>query len=413
MVKTASSIGGFRGGRSLHVLYVNSHLSRTDSEAATWGRKFVRELRNAGVEVSTIPAYSESDGKDTRAKPHFLRVQVLKKYLPAWLVHSLIEPRMVLRGLMDTVLLWSQVRRLRACVPDVVYARVGYWDWAPWLIGRSLRRPVILEVHGLNYIERTFRGRRKSRLLRTFELAQLRRVSYVRVSSKPVIELLEQDGIDRDQVRHIPLGVEVLARPERELSSAESSVKIVFVGSFYPWHGAEVLVHALALVRKKLPDARLELIGDGLTRADNEKLAKELGIENAVDFVGWLPREVMLRRVQESDIAIAPFLTLYYFDPAKIFDYMSTGVAIIASHLERTAEILQGGRGGVLVPPGDAEALAAEIVSLSHDPARRTSLGMSAQEILAEEGYRHDAVVERLLSLFSESVSAGSGHLEK
>jgi len=114
----------------------------------------------------------------------------------------------------------------------------------------------------------------------------------------------------------------------------------------------------------------------------------------------------MLDRVRASDIAVAPFTTLHWFDPLKVLDYMSAGVAIVASRLDRAEAILQGGRGGVLVPAGDSEALAKEIVDLGRDPERRTILGAAAQEILVEEGYTASAVIGKVLSLCDEAISS-------
>ena len=211
----------------MHILYVNSYLSREDTEQGTWGRKFVEELRNTGVEVTTVPRYDESDGRHPRLTSGFFRISSLKEDLPGWLVHLLIEPRMVIRGLSYTVALWFQARRsARSNMPDVVYARVGYWDWAPWLIGRSLKRPVVMEVHGLNYLERTFRGQRRSRLLRAFELVQLRRAACLRVCSKSLIRLLEEEGVDSHRIRFIPLGVEVMPRTKSELQVPADPVKM-------------------------------------------------------------------------------------------------------------------------------------------------------------------------------------------
>jgi glycosyltransferase involved in cell wall biosynthesis len=392
----------------MHVLYVNSFLTRPDTEQGTWGRKFADELRAAGVKVTTVPSYGEGEETDSGAASalSFLRIRSLKRYLPTWLVHALIEPFMVVRGLSDTARLWLMARKIDGPLPDVVYGRVMYCDWAPWLIGKSLNRPVVLEIHGPHYFERTFRGRKPSRLLRAFERVQWRRATYIRVACKPVIKLMLDEGVDPDRVRYIPFGVSIMPRPQRALSPPSSATRVVFVGSFYWWHGVDVILRAFARAREDVPNARLELIGDGLTRVDNERLARELGIDDVVRFTGWLPRETVLQKLGESDIAVAPFLELYHYDPAKLLDYMSTGVAIIASSFVRTVDILQGGRGGVLVPPGDVEALAEEIVRVSENPNRRRELGVAAQEILVEDGFTSDAVAEAISRLFNEAVTA-------
>ena len=195
----------------------------------------------------------------------------MRAQAPRWLQHLFIEPVAISRGLYNTYKLWRSVRELRGLAPDVIYGRVLYCDWAPWLVGRTLGRPVILEVHSPHYLERTFRGWGKSRLLRFFERMQWNRATLIRVVSKPVIGIMEKEGVDSRRIRFIPYGVKILPKRTTGSSEKQANLRLVFVGSFYAWHGVETLLRAFALVRQNVPQAHLELIGDGVNATRRRK----------------------------------------------------------------------------------------------------------------------------------------------
>ncbi|GJL55215.1 MAG: hypothetical protein NPIRA02_23470 [Nitrospirales bacterium] len=291
--------------------------------------------------------------------------------------------------------------------PDVIYGRVLYCDWTPLLVGLTLKCPIILEVHSPHYLERSFRGWRKSRLLRMLERLQWRRAKFIRIVSKPMLRIMADEGVNPQRIRFIPYGVNLVPRRQVARRTSKQPLTIIFVGSFYSYHGVSSLLHAFARVRKQIPYARLELIGDGLTRRSDEQLSKNLDLEDAVTFYGWLPRETMLSHIHLADIAVAPFLALepFYFDPVKLLDYMSTGVAIVASNLERIVEMLQEGRGGLLFPVGDTNALASSIIELASSPELCNRLGEAAQAILIEEGYSWERTAIRIKKLCEETTA--------
>ncbi|MCA9470421.1 MAG: glycosyltransferase family 4 protein [Nitrospira sp.] len=366
------------------------------------------ELRGLGVEVTTYPEYSIHQASPTcsRSGQNRQLSRFFKSYSPNWLQHVFIEFMSIARGLWYSFRLGLWAKQFKSHPPDVIYGRVSYCDWAPWLIGHTLCRPIILEVHSPHYLERTFRGWKQSRILQKYEQLQWKYASLIRVVSKPMVKILEREGITPERISFIPYGVEILPQRVKDPSCHSSNLTIVFVGSFYSWHGVRILLEAVALVKQHIPDLTLELIGDGQTFHGDKQLTRILGLEDIVRFLGWLPRHKMLDHVRFADIAVAPFLHIepFYFDPVKILDYMSTGVAIIASRLERIAEMLHYGRGGILVPPGNAQVLADNLVILAKNSHLREQLGIAAQEILEEEGYSWESTAQRVKGLCQEAI---------
>jgi glycosyltransferase involved in cell wall biosynthesis len=138
------------------------------------------------------------------------------------------------------------------------------------------------------------------------------------------------------------------------------------------------VVRALWLLREPYPELRYLVIGDGPERARLERLAGELGVADRVDFAGQLPHEEALEAARAAHIFVMPSID-EAFGVAYI-EAMAAGVPAVGCRGEAgPEEIAAAGDGIRLVPPGDPEALAAELRSLLEDPAARRELGAAAR----------------------------------
>ena len=142
-----------------------------------------------------------------------------------------------------------------------------------------------------------------------------------------------------------------------------------------------------------------------MTRSVSQKETRTLGIEHSVHFTGWLPRERMIEHLNQSDIAVAPYLKLepFYFAPVKILDYMAAGLAIVASEQGQICEMLEHRRNGLLVSPGDVSALANALVQLAENPRLRQRLGEAARAKITHT-YTWERTVQGVLSVCQEAV---------
>jgi glycosyltransferase involved in cell wall biosynthesis len=112
------------------------------------------------------------------------------------------------------------------------------------------------------------------------------------------------------------------------------------------------------------------------------------------------------RLLAGADAAVAPYPgdDANYFSPLKVFEGMAAGLPVVASRVGQLPELIRDGRTGLLVAPGDPEALAASLVELAHAPARRARIGAAAREHVLRE-HTWDGVVRRVLGL---AVPAGA-----
>src|SRR5699024_6425288 len=141
-----------------------------------------------------------------------------------------------------------------------------------------------------------------------------------------------------------------------------------FVGTLKPWHGTDLLLHALARTDQRL---ELDICGTGPQQEELELLAAELGITQRVRFHGAVAPEHVPEFLHGLDIATAPYPAgEHYFSPLKVYEYLAAGLPVVASAIGTIPALLEDGELGVLVEPGDVAALAGALAALAADPAR-------------------------------------------
>jgi glycosyltransferase involved in cell wall biosynthesis len=205
------------------------------------------------------------------------------------------------------------------------------------------------------------------------------------------------NGVDLDLFGQEPDGRAVRA----ELGLGDNPV-IMFVGSFEPWHGIDLLVEAFALVRERLPEAQLVLVGDGPARSAVEKLSKAKGLSAALFITGFVPHTKVPDYLAAADAASLPYPHLpreLWFSPLKLYEYMAAGKAITASRAGQIAEVIRDGENGLLVEPGSVEDLARALLAILENPELQRSLGENARQ-QAVERHSWQQYIRRLEQIY-------------
>lgn len=184
--------------------------------------------------------------------------------------------------------------------------------------------------------------------------------------------------IDRGKlsVVHNSVKVDTAAmRVEPEPTSGGHQLKLLFVGRVCRDKGIEVLLDAL----KSLKDENLTLDVVGTGDDSYVELLKQKADDNGIsERVNWLRfREDVHPFIESADVAVCPSIVREAC-PLSVLECMAHGKAVIASDNGGQAEFVASGRNGVLVPPGDAEALAEAIRALVASPELRLQLGRYA-----------------------------------
>lgn len=298
----------------------------------------------------------------------------------------------------------QSAKPLRAHAPPAfVYQRYSLHNFTGLLLARRWRVPLILEANASEVAWRdAWSAIRFPRLARASERLLLSRADRIAAVSDNAAEDLIAAGADPGRVVVVPNGADVeriAAAAPLPLPFAPDALVIGFVGLFYPWHGVRHLAAAFVRLSEVLPHARLVLVGDGEEAPHVRAMLAEAGLDGSVHMPGLVAPEEVPRYLAAADILVSPHAPIKRFigSPVKIFEYMASGRAIVASDVAQIGEILTHRESALLVPGGDDEALAAALLELGRNANLRRRLGRTAQ---AEARLDHswDARLARILA---------------
>jgi glycosyltransferase involved in cell wall biosynthesis len=216
-------------------------------------------------------------------------------------------------------------------------------------------------------------------------------------------------SVPRDRILENEVGADVErfhpdATGSVPFQRGDADVVAVFTGAFRAWHGAIHLVEAIKRLRARGETRfRAVLIGDG-PELSRVRAAAE-GVRE-ITVPGALPHGQIPACLASADIGVAPFdvgahppLALgFYWSPLKIFEYMASGLPVVAPRIERLTTLVRDGGEGLFYDPADPEGLASAIARLS-DERDRQRLGAAARKRAVGEfsWQRHCEAIDRAL----------------
>ena len=167
------------------------------------------------------------------------------------------------------------------------------------------------------------------------------------------------------------------------------------VARLQPEKGVATFLKAAARVSKASPEARFLVVGDGPLREELLGLAGRLGMEDRVRFLGY--RTDARALIGLLDVLVVPSLT--EGSPLIVLEAMAAGVPVVASAVGGIPDQARHGEEGLLVPPGDPEALAGAMGELLRDPSRARLLGAAGRR-RTENEFSHETLVRRIEGIY-------------
>jgi glycosyltransferase involved in cell wall biosynthesis len=240
------------------------------------------------------------------------------------------------------------------------------------LLAKALRRRVILQVHSGASEVAAFAGSRDRVSLLLFRAAFGAADAVLAVSAASAAALGAAYGVEGIEV--VPNAAPSVAPFERATTPGE--VRAAYLGGFAnPVKGGELLVAALPAALASEPALRMTLAGPGDPPADAAAL---LAAEPRLEWAGWLGPEEKDELMRGAECFAMPSLSDGM--PMALLEAMAYGMAIVASRAGGIPELVEDGVTGILVEPGDADALADALARLAADPELRDRLAAAARE---------------------------------
>jgi glycosyltransferase involved in cell wall biosynthesis len=229
-------------------------------------------------------------------------------------------------------------------------------------------------------------------------LSEKRRLCHFAALSGYLADDLVVNGIPEKAIFRVPNGVEI---PESVLAEARSS-KALMVANFSQGveHKAfDVMLEAWSRVVIQVPDAELVLLGDG-DRGFWEEMVSNQGLQNHVRFMGWVasPEE----HYRQAALFVLPSRMEGLSN--ALLEAQSYGLPCVVSDIRGNLAVVEDGVNGLVVPVGDAQALAEAILRLLGDSALCSLLGKCARQS-ARERFSLDAVAGRLTGIYKQLVA--------
>jgi glycosyltransferase involved in cell wall biosynthesis len=167
---------------------------------------------------------------------------------------------------------------------------------------------------------------------------------------------------------------------------------VLYTGTFEAYQGLDLLFHAMASVRRSIPDARLLMAGGKPEQVERTRgLAQAAGLDDSVVFAGERPSEEIPAYLLAADVLVSP-RSRGTNTPLKIYQYLRTGKPIVATRLLTHTQVLDDQT--AILTGTSAEEFAAGIVAALTDRHRASTVGRQARE-LAETKYSYEAYLAR------------------
>lgn len=180
----------------------------------------------------------------------------------------------------------------------------------------------------------------------------------------------------------------------------------VCVGTLHEVKGQTHLLEAIRLLASEGVDVACVLVGDGPDRAVLEAQIDRAGLQARVRVTGSLTRQQVAEEMRRAHVLVAPSVPTAQGKregiPIVLMEAMSSGMPVIASDLSGIPELVEDGRTGLLVPPGDPAAIAAALRRLHDDPDLGRRLG-AAGRAAVQRDFDLETNAERLANRFTRS----------
>jgi teichuronic acid biosynthesis glycosyltransferase TuaC len=380
----------------MHVLTLTPFYPTAEDDASgCFIAESVGELQRQGVESSVIavdPMYRQQPGPDPKAPP-----AAWKKYfcLPG-------NPGLSSAGRFLHAALKSQVRQLNEQRPiSLIHAHAALpCGHAAMLLARDLSIPFVVTVHGLDaFSKRQVHGqfgRRCSQVSEDVYRAAARVICISEQVARRVREGLRGDA----NVSVVYNGVDPsMFGPAGSTASADTV--ILSVGNLIPIKGHELLLRSVAAIAPGHPKVQCRIIGDGPEHVRLQELARELRIEDRIQFLGRRARSEVADAMRHCALFALP--SWYEGLGGVYLEAMATERPAVGCCGQGIEEIIRHGENGWLIEPKSLSGLTAALHTLLSDGPLRENLGRNARQTVLQ-GYTLAHQATQLLSIYRESL---------
>ena len=402
----------------MHILLIHQAFAALDEPGGTRHHEFARALAERGHKVTVIASpvsyltglRSTPQETSNEKKEGDESVVILRTHTTLFLHKSFVQRILAFISFMFS----SYFIGLGVKNVDLVWGTSPpiFQGVTAWLLARFKRVPFILEVRDLWPTFAIAIGVLKNRALINLSLwlerFLYRRADLVMVNSPGFVAHVTERGARL--VELVPNGAdpemfEPLDNGEafRAANHLEDKFVVIYAGAHGMSNDLGVVLEAARILQNRStdPGVMLTFIGDGKDKVMLQERAAKMGLTNVL-FLPPIPKTGMGRALAGANACLAilkpieEYKTTY---PNKVFDYMAAGRPIVLAIDGAIKEVIEAAGCGVFVKPGDPNALAEAILSLSADRERSKRMGAAGRKYL-EEHFSRVQIADKLSGIF-------------
>lgn len=313
-----------------------------------------------------------------------------RRFLKKHLQRYLHEPGEIAKNIPS---IREEIKILKDENPDLVIARVSSYNCSPVWLSKRFDIPFLIEIDSPSSYEnihfQKFFNRTRP-ILYGMEKQFIMSGKAAFTVSNQLQNYFIQRGIPETMLSVIPNGADAQRfRPDldhetiKQRYQLNGSLVIGFVGSFIYWHGIENLMYIIKNILDSYKEVKFLMVGDGgPMKAGLETFIRENKYQDRALLTGFVSHDDIPTYMSAMDIALAPYpgLDFFYYSPVKIYEYMSSGIALVSTRIGQIAEVVEHGKTGLLSTPDNREEFVAHIKTLIEDEALRRAIARDARE---------------------------------
>ncbi len=340
----------------------------------------INGLKGLGHEVIEV-ALVRKDTFDKSILPRRMEgfkqrmLRIIAKYLPNFLFR--------LGEVAYNAVSFFKLRKVFGKVkPALFYERYAYFNFAGILAAKLCGIPSILEVN----IVTAMQDKRKialKQLAGFIEKKILLSCDVIFVVSNYLKDCLIQHGIDPRKIYVQPNAFTPPAAIRREPIKIKNldgnETTIGFLGGLAFWYKLDRLVEVFGAIHTSFPNTRLMFIGDGPERPVLEEMVERLHLTGKVIFCGRVSHDEAFALLSHVQIGVIPS-TNFWGSPMKLFEYMGSGIPVVAPDLDVITSVMTEGVHGKTFPYDDFSGFKDSLVTLLRDQRQRVRMGEAARQ---------------------------------
>jgi glycosyltransferase involved in cell wall biosynthesis len=300
------------------------------------------------------------------------------------------------------------IRKIRAYIKnngpfDIIHGQSSKGGALARLVSTAGRTPIVYTPNCISTMAPTF-GKFSRVSYGLIERLLAKPTSIIICTSPDELEHIHALGVPRDKLRLIYYGIELPPETDRDRIRASngldpSALIVGFVGRLSAQKNPEMLIRAFADVARDIPQARLAIIGIGELETQLKTLAKDVGISDQIDWLGY---RIGYHTMPAFDILAVP--SRYDTGPIVMMEAMALGIPIVITNVGCVRYVMKHEESGFVVEPNDLKGFSNSLHKLLTSAETRVRIAAAASEKAIE--FKHETMIDKTLTVYRDAIAS-------